>query len=490
MSSSYRTSSENILELTNPILIQSVEDKISSSLLMLENTALIDLEKDNSDSIQLNVKPSFKLEKKSKKIEKDDDSDNSKLRSKLKKKSRSRVDFEDEYDAISEEETETESTSNVASLSLERPSNKKKEVSSTTKGISVKQKGATVSSVKKKKKTSSDNKKAGDNKPLSKPESVSISTSLTIPELSDLLGVYDTEILFFKGISVTMNQWIDVKTAILVGEELGVKVAFVENQEDDNKKLALDDIDATLNERRPPIITVMGHVDHGKTSLLDYIRKTQTAKKESGGITQKLGAYEVEIDYKSEKRKLVFLDTPGHEAFSGMRSRGIQVTDIAILVVAADDGVRPQTIEAVKYIQESHVPLIVAINKIDKEDANVENIKQELSKYNLIPESWGGDTLMVPISAKQGTNIENLLEMILLLADVENFTANPNGVAQGTILDAYIDRTKGAIASLLVQNGTLNVGDILVAGDSMAKVRGILNSNGDKIVNLGIIKNT
>lgn len=487
MSSSYRTSSENILELTNPILIQSVEDKISSSLLMLENTALIDLEKDNSDSIQLNVKPSFKLEKKSKKIEKDDDSDNSKLRSKLKKKSRSRVDFEDVYDAISEEETETESTSNVALLSLERPSNKKKEVSSTTKAISVKQKGATVSSVKKKKKTSSDNKKAGDNKPLSKPESVSISTSLTIPELSELLGVYDTEIiktLFFKGISVTMNQWIDVKTAILVGEELGVKVAFVENQEDDNKKLALDDIDATLNEKRPPIITVMGHVDHGKTSLLDYIRKTQTAKKESGGITQKLGAYEVEIDYKSEKRKLVFLDTPGHEAFSGMRSRGIQVTDIAILVVAADDGVRPQTIEAVKYIQESNVPLIVAINKIDKEDANVENIKQELSKYNLIPESWGGDTLMVPISAKQGTNIENLLEMILLLADVENFTANPNGVAQGTILDAYIDRTKGAIASLLVQNGTLNVGDILVAGDSMAKVRGILNSNGDKIASV------
>jgi translation initiation factor IF-2 len=486
VSNSYRSSFENILELSNPIIIQSFEEKLSSSLLTLQTNEVIDLDRDTSDSesIPLNIKPSFKVDKKSKKIEKDDDSESSKVRGKLKKKSRSKVDFEDDYESIPEEESDIDLRSNVASLSLQRPLNKEKDESSNGKSIFVKQKGSSLSSVKKKKKNASNDKRTGENSIPSKPETVSISGPLTISELSELLFIQDTEIikmLFFKGISVTMNQLIDVKTSILVGEEFGTQVTFLGEEEDTNKKIDFIKPDSSHDQSRPPIIAVMGHVDHGKTSLLDYIRKTQTAKKESGGITQKLGAYEVECDYKNEKRKLVFLDTPGHEAFSGMRSRGIQVTDIAILVVAADDGVRPQTIEAIKYIQSSNVPLIVAINKIDKEDANVENIKQELSKYNLIPESWGGETLMVPISAKQGTNIENLLEMILLLSDVENPTANPNGVAQGTILESHIDRTKGAIASLLVQTGTLKIGDILVAGDAIAKVRGIINSNGDKI---------
>jgi translation initiation factor IF-2 len=226
----------------------------------------------------------------------------------------------------------------------------------------------------------------------------------------------------------------------------------------------------------------MGHVDHGKTTLLDKIRKTQVAQKESGGITQKLGAYEVEISYKDEKRKLVFLDTPGHEAFSGMRNRGIKVTDVAILVVAADDGVRPQTVEAINCIKKAEVPLIVAINKIDKEDANVDNIQQELSKYGLISESWGGDILMIPISAKQGTNIETLLEMIVLISDVENFTADPETQAEGTILESHIDRTKGPVASILVQNGTLKIGDIFVSKDVIGKIRGIVDSNGEKLL--------
>nr|BDA97893.1 translation initiation factor 2 [Chroomonas collegionis] len=481
-STGYDINSENILELSNPLIFHSSEDKSSSSLLTLENAEFLDLDGDASDALQLSLKPAFKLDKKTKKVEKDDDTENSKNRSKIKKKVRSKVDFEEDYDSIGDEDLERESNSNVASLSVERPSVKLG--SPSTKSIAVKQKGQNTTGNKKKKKSPASTKKTADANLISKPDSVSLSTAVTIPELARILSVSDTEIiktLFFKGISVTMNQVIDIKTASLVAEEFDIEV-ITQVEEEDTKKRDFNEINDVSLVSRPPVIAVMGHVDHGKTSLLDRIRKTQTAKKESGGITQKLGAYEVEVSYKTELKKLVFLDTPGHEAFSGMRSRGIQVTDIAILVVAADDGVRPQTVEAIKYIQSSNVPLIVAINKIDKEDANVENIKQELAKYNLISEGWGGETLMVPISAKQGTNIDTLIEMILLLADVSNFVANPNRVAQGTILESHVDRTKGAIASLLVQTGTLRIGDILVAGEAIAKVRGIIDSNGDKLL--------
>ena len=235
-------------------------------------------------------------------------------------------------------------------------------------------------------------------------------------------------------------------------------------------------------EERPPIIAVMGHVDHGKTTLLDKIRQTQTAQKEAGGITQKIGAYEVDIDYRNEKRKLVFLDTPGHEAFSSMRSRGVQVTDIAVLVVAADDGVKPQTIETIKCIKEANVPLIVAINKIDKDDANIDNIKQELSTYNVIPDDWGGDTPMIPISAKEGTNMTELLEMMVLVSDMLKLQASKQGNAQGTVLEANLDKSKGAIATLLVQNGILEVGDIIVTSQHMAKIRGMINSDNTNIM--------
>lgn len=217
------------------------------------------------------------------------------------------------------------------------------------------------------------------------------------------------------------------------------------------------------------------------TTLLDKIRQTQIAQKEAGGITQKIGAYEVNINYKGNTKKLTFLDTPGHEAFSGMRSRGIQVTDIAILVVAADDGVKPQTVEAIQYIQSAEVPVIVAINKIDKENADVENIKQQLTQYNLIPENWGGDTLMIPISAVKGTNIDNLLEMVILVSEIEDLKANIRCKAQGTVLESHVDKTKGSVATLLVQNGTLKIGNILVAGSCMAKIRGMINSTGEKI---------
>jgi len=313
-----------------------------------------------------------------------------------------------------------------------------------------------------------------------KPEEIFLSGPISVQELAEKICVSDTDIirtLFLDGIIVNLNQVLDLETAIDVGEKLEVKIIPIEEEIKNTRTefVQLDDLENT--EKRAPIIAVMGHVDHGKTTLLDKIRQTQIAQKESGGITQKIGAYEVNVDYKEEKRNLVFLDTPGHEAFSSMRSRGIQVTDIAVLVVAADDGVKPQTVETIKCIKDAKVPLIVAINKIDKDDANIENIKQELGKYNVIPDDWGGDTPMIPISAKEGTNMSDLLEMMVIVSDMLELRASLDGNAQGTILEANIDKTKGAIATLLVQNGRLEVGDIIVTGQNMGKIRGMVNSN-------------
>lgn len=217
------------------------------------------------------------------------------------------------------------------------------------------------------------------------------------------------------------------------------------------------------------------------TTLLDKIRNTQVAKKEAGGITQRIGAYEVSIPYKNSKRTLVFLDTPGHEAFSGMRSRGISITDIVVLVVAADDGVKPQTIEVIQYAQSAKIPLIVAINKIDKEDANIATLQEELAKYNVISKAWGGETLMIPVSAMQGTNIDTLLESIILLSDLINLKVNPTGTAEGIVLESNLDKTKGAVANIVLQTGTLRIGDIISSGNTISKIRGMMNSNGEVI---------
>jgi translation initiation factor IF-2 len=479
-----KSSNDILLKLSNPLLISSIYEKSGNLRVLEEEKSNFNVNPESSSGPNLLSKPFPKPEKKIKKVEKDEDKESEVAKSKLKtkKKLRAKVNFDEDYDAISDESTGKKTSTDVSSLSLERPISPNSE-NGNTKFTAIRQKTKTTAPSKKKKGNLSSNKRAGELKPSIKQESVSISSPLTIQELSRLLIIPETDIirsLFFKGISVTMNQFIDVNTAVLLGKEFEIQVNIV-NEEEDIKQIKFLELDKSTAQKRAPIIAVMGHVDHGKTSLLDRIRKTQMAQKESGGITQKLGAYEVSVEYKDNTRQLVFLDTPGHEAFSGMRARGIQVTDIAILVVAADDGVRPQTIEAINYIQASNVPVIVAINKIDKEDANIENIKQELAKYNLISESWGGETLMVPISAKQGTNIETLLEMILLMDDVEGFTADPTMLAQGTVLESYIDRTKGPIANLLVQNGTLKTGDILVAGDAIAKIRGIINSEGEKI---------
>nr|BDA99009.1 translation initiation factor 2 [Rhodomonas sp. NIES-2332] len=480
MNNNTAISKENTIELSFPLVFdtKTINSNTKEYVDTIKEDEKVDLFDPTIDT-KLFVKPDRKTKKNDKNDQRDSDIIKTKLKSKKKEKSKFRKD--EDYDSLKRGNNPS-SLGGASSLPFARPEVPTKKVTNITNTVS--KKNAVKNSTKKNKKQTIAKNRELEQSLLTKPESVVIAGPLSVQELAILLTVSETEIirsLFLKGIGVTINQILDVSTAKTVGEDLGIQINHVKDSNEDSKKLQIYEIDNESLEKRPPVIAVMGHVDHGKTTLLDKIRKTQTAQKEAGGITQKIGAYEVEIDYKDQTKKLTFLDTPGHEAFSGMRSRGVQVTDIAILVVAADDGVKPQTAEAIKYIQAANVPIIVAINKIDKENADIENIKQQLTQYNLIPENWGGDTLMVPISAMQGTNIDSLLEMIVLISEVEDLKANPNGKAQGTILEAHLDRTKGAVATLLVQNGTLKIGDILTAGTSMAKIRGMINSFGEKI---------
>ena len=279
------------------------------------------------------------------------------------------------------------------------------------------------------------------------------------------------------GIMATINQDVDFDTAFLVAEEFGITAKKKETVTDED--ILFDESEDKENELqvRPPIVVVMGHVDHGKTSLLDTIRKTNIISGEAGGITQAIGAYKVKVN----DREITFLDTPGHEAFTAMRARGAQITDIAILIVAANDGIMPQTIEAIDHAKSAGIPIIVAINKIDLPDANVDKVKQELMNYELVPEEWGGDTICVPISAKQGTNIDQLLEMVLLQADVLELKANPKKQAKGVVVEARLDKAKGAIATMLVQRGTLDIGDTIIVGSSIGRIRAMKNDKGKKV---------
>jgi translation initiation factor IF-2 len=320
---------------------------------------------------------------------------------------------------------------------------------------------------------------------IERPEIITLVGSLTVRDLADMLVVPETEIvrlLFFKGIAVSVTQILDVATATMVAEELEVVVLTQAEKAPAIKTTEmLDASDLEHLIRRPPVVTIMGHVDHGKTTLLDAIRKTKVAQGEAGGITQHIGAYHVDVDHDGVMQQVVFLDTPGHEAFTAMRARGARVTDIAILVVAADDGVRPQTIEAIRHAQAAEVPIIVAINKMDKPDAQIDRVQQELVGYGLQPEAWGGDTIMVPVSALKGENLDKLLEMILLVSEVEDLMANPDRPAKGTIIEAHLDKAKGPVATLLVQNGTLRVGDTLVAGHVFCKVRAMVNDRLERV---------
>ena len=317
------------------------------------------------------------------------------------------------------------------------------------------------------------------------PESIVLSDNLTIRDLADRLNTPETDIirsLFFKGIAVNITQTLDLETARSVAEELGVIVETPEEKSAATKDTEMLDVNDLENlQARPPVVTIMGHVDHGKTTLLDTIRRSTVASGEAGGITQHIGAYHVDVEHNGSKQQIVFLDTPGHEAFTAMRARGTRVTDIAILVVAADDGVQPQTREAIGHAKAARVPLIVAINKVDKPESNPDRIKQELTDQGLVPEDWGGDTTMVPVSALKGDNLDELLEMILLVAEVEELSANPDRAAKGTVIEANLDRNRGPVATLLVQNGTLRVGDSIVAGSVLGKVRAMVDDTGAKV---------
>ena len=318
----------------------------------------------------------------------------------------------------------------------------------------------------------------------SKPITVSIPDEIAVSELALRLKATAAEVikkLFMMGTMVTVNDVIDFDTASLVAMEFHAKVEkevvvtieerIIDDSEDDDENLV----------SRAPVVVVMGHVDHGKTSLLDTIRHANVTASEAGGITQHIGAYRVQIN----GRDITFLDTPGHEAFTTMRARGAQVTDIAILVVAADDGIMPQTIEAINHAKAAGVSVIVAINKIDKEGANVERVKQQLTEYELVPEEWGGDTPCIPVSAKTKQGLEDLLEMVILVADMKELKANPDRAAKGTVIEARLDKGRGPIATMLIQNGTLHTGDIIVAGMAVGRVRAMTNDKGEKVETAG-----
>ena len=312
-----------------------------------------------------------------------------------------------------------------------------------------------------------------------RPTYVEVGESINVQEFAKLIKREVNEVikaLFMLGMMVTINQDIDFDTAQLIGDNFGVEVGQKAPEEDPTE---IPEVDDPPEKRvpRPPVITVMGHVDHGKTSLLDAIRKTNVTSREAGGITQHIGAYKVSY----QGKPIVFLDTPGHEAFTAMRARGAQVTDVAILVVAADDGVMPQTIEAINHAKAAKVPIIVAINKIDREGANPDHVKQQLAEHELIPEDWGGDTIMVPVSAHKKTGIPELLEMILLVAEMQELKANPNLPAHGTIIEAQLDKGRGPVATVLVQRGTLHIGDTIIAGTCYGKVRAMVNDRGEKV---------
>jgi translation initiation factor IF-2 len=308
---------------------------------------------------------------------------------------------------------------------------------------------------------------------------------LTVGELADVLEISATEViktLMLAGTMVSINQEIDFETAAIVASELGFEVEAIKIEDVVSKILEEYDEEESENEiPRPPVVTVMGHVDHGKTSLLDRIRKANVIAGEAGGITQHIGAYTVNI----KNHAITVIDTPGHEAFTAMRSRGAQITDIAVLVVAADDGVMPQTVEAINHAKAAGVPILVAINKIDKPGADPERVKQELTKYNLVVEEWGGETIAVNVSAKTGEGIESLLEMIIMMSEMEELTADPGREARGSVIESQIKRGKGSVATLLVQQGTLHVGDSIISGTTYGKIRTMIDDKGKRLKKAG-----
>ncbi|MBL6008456.1 MULTISPECIES: translation initiation factor IF-2 [Bacillus] len=341
---------------------------------------------------------------------------------------------------------------------------------------------------KKNKRNNNNNRNQHQQKPVKPkkelPEKITFSGTLTVGALAEELGKEPSELikkLMLLGVMATINQELDKDTIELIASEYGVETEeVIVLEETELEKYEEPDKEEDL-EIRPPVVTIMGHVDHGKTTLLDSIRKTKVVEGEAGGITQHIGAYQIEENGK----KITFLDTPGHAAFTTMRARGAEVTDITILVVAADDGVMPQTVEAINHAKAAEVPIIVAVNKVDKEAANPDRVMQELTEYGLVPEAWGGETIFVPLSALTGKGIDELVEMILLVSEVEELKANPNRQAKGTVIEAELDKGRGSVATLLVQTGTLHVGDPIVVGNTFGRVRAMVNDIGRRVKTAG-----
>nr|AIA21286.1 translation initiation factor 2 [Pyropia kanakaensis] len=480
-SSSYINSSEKIVDLKNPQIIYKIRLESAHSDKLLH----LDLEKSDthtsSSEQHLELSSSPKLDKKNKNFNKVHDlADSKKPKNRQRKKIKTKIHIDDEEENFRDSSSNILQTAGDLAISLMRPP--KPKVQAIKKSLDTKkssrQKNASL--------TQSQNQSG--HLPNSPPESIIITNPLTIQELSKLIHVQETDIikyLFLRGISVTINQTIDASIISSVADNFGIAIESSKEQYNNLHLTNLETV-SSFHEignyiKRPPIVTVMGHVDHGKTTLLDCIRKSNRANKEIGGITQTIAAYEVEYLYKANKQKIVFLDTPGHEAFVSMRSRGANLTDIAILIIAADDGIKPQTVEAINHIQKASVPFVVAISKIDKNSSNIDVIEQDLLTYNVMSETLGGQVPVIPISSTTGYNIDKLLETITLLTELENLQADPTQPAQGVIIEAHLDKSHGPVATLLIQSGTLHTSDNMVIGPAYAKIRAIINNEQKKV---------
>jgi len=475
--SSGNNSAEKVLDLKNPQFIYKIrlESTVTNNLLNLDmDKSEVDIP-NTEQHLELSSPP--KIDKKNKNFNKSYDLlDTKKNKNRQRKKIKTKIHIDDD-----DNDNFRDSTSNSAqtvgdlAISLMRPPKPKSQLIKKVIGNNkiTRQKKEQID-------LSIDKSIILPNSP---PESIKLINPLTIQELSKLICIPETDIikyLFLKGISVTINQTIDTTIISSVAKNFGIAVES-HDQNNKNRQIRNSDIPFIVDNHhcidRPPVVTILGHVDHGKTTLLDYIHKSNNANKEVGGITQNIAAYEVEFKH----QKIVFLDTPGHEAFTSMRSRGANLTDVAIIIIAADDGIKPQTIEAIQHLQKANVSFVVAISKMDKSLDNVDEIQNDLVVHNVIAEKLGGSVPVIPISSVTGENIDKLLETILLLAELENLQADPTQLAQGIIIEAHLDKFHGPVATLLIQNGTLHTGDNMVIGMTHAKIRAIINNAKQKI---------
>nr|YP_009369840.1 initiation factor IF2 [Boldia erythrosiphon]ARO90528.1 initiation factor IF2 [Boldia erythrosiphon] len=441
-----------------------------------------------SDNFSLNkAGNNLKHEKKNRFLKKlDENLEIKKNRNKQKKRSKTKLYLREDEDHLNELSNKyiTIQDNKTVSLSLVRPSKPHNDSLQTIKNKQLKTTNSNNINIKLEKEHKSSETIITTTK---SPKSIKLGNNITVKQLSEMMMIPEQDIikfLFLKGKNVTINQVINITTANLIGENFGINI---ETKDSDTEEILqidmLDKSDPNKLVTRPPIVTIMGHIDHGKTTLVDSIRNTRqkAVDKEKGSITQLIGTYEINIKNNNTVKTITLLDTPGHEAFAGMRARSAKLTDIGILVIATDDGIKEQTVEAIKYLQRKKIPLIVVLTKTDKDNANIEKVKKELINYNIIPEDLGGNIPIIPVSAPTGKNISKLLQTILITAELENLQANPYRTARGTIIESYIDRRTGPIATIIIQNGTLKLNNIISAGNSFGKIKVITDCSNQRI---------